>query len=425
MPLYPDWLILSRQDNNTVLSGEVMRVVVYIAPFPLRATMKFARALASLHDIQLIGVFQTAPTMEEQKLFQRIVTVSNALDVKVLYKALIQIQQFYGLIHRVVGILEQLQEPLAQLRQQLGIKGIQPPVARNFRDKSVMKEVLHRAGIPCAKYRRVNTLQEAWDFIDEVGFPIVLKPPEGAGCKATYRVSHPAALVQAMKEIPTRPVLAEEFLTGAEHSMESFVLHGKPLFCSFSRYYPSPLEVVENPWIQWVVHFPKEISAPKYQRARQVGYAAIQALGLDTGMTHMEWFCRPDGRIAIGEIGARPPGAQFAECTGLVHGVNAHKVWARLIVDEAFDGPWKRNSSVAIAFLRGQGTGKITKIDGLQEAQEKMGNLVVDVKLPMVGAMRSSSYEGEGWVIIQHEDSDIVKRAALELISTVRVHYQQ
>ena len=34
-------------------------------------------------------------------------------------------------------------------------------------------------------------------------------------------------------------------------------------------------------------------------------------LGLQTGMTHMEWFGRPDGSIAIGEIGARPPGAQI------------------------------------------------------------------------------------------------------------------
>jgi hypothetical protein len=401
-----------------------MRTVVYIAPFPMAATLKFAKALASLQNVRLIGVFQKPPSKGHIHLFHRIITVSDAFRIDLLMKAIKQIQSHYGDIHRIVGILEQLQETIAFLRQKFGVSGVSPNVARNFRDKATMKDILLAAGIPCAKYRRINSIQEAWSFVDEVGFPIVLKPPEGAGCKATYRVSHPSALIQAMNEIPTRPVLAEEFLTGVEHSMESFVLNGQPLFSSFSRYYPSPLEVVEKPWIQWVVHFPKEVSDPKYKRAQQIGYAAIRALGLDTGMTHMEWFSRTDGRIAIGEIGARPPGAQFAECTGLVHGMDAHRVWARLVVDGEFDGPWQRNTSVAIAFLRGQGTGKVSKIEGIDEAQSKMGDLVVDLRLPKIGAIRSGSYEGEGWVIIQHENSEIVKKAALELITTVRVHYE-
>ena len=61
----------------------------------------------------------------------------------------------------------------------------------------------------------------------------------------------PHELVEAMKDIPVRPVLVEEFLTGAEHLMEAYTLNGVPLFASFSRYYPSPLEVMQNPWIQW------------------------------------------------------------------------------------------------------------------------------------------------------------------------------
>ena len=39
-----------------------------------------------------------------------------------------------------------------------------------------MKEALRSAGVPCAKYKYVNNLQEAWSFIDLVGFPIILNP---------------------------------------------------------------------------------------------------------------------------------------------------------------------------------------------------------------------------------------------------------
>ena len=51
-----------------------------------------------------------------------------------------------------------------------------------------------------------------------------------------------------MKDIPVRPVLVEEFLTGAEHSLD--YAQWCSSLASFSRYYPSPLEVMQNPWIQ-------------------------------------------------------------------------------------------------------------------------------------------------------------------------------
>jgi hypothetical protein len=173
-----------------------------------------------------------------------------------------------------------------------------------------------------------------------------------------------------------------------------------------------------------VILFPKQLDDPIFTQAQQVGFAAIQALGLDTAMTHMEWFQRRDGSVAIGEIGARPPGAQIAQMTGLIHRFDAEKAWAKLMVHDSFDLKVQREQAGAIVFLRGKGHGRIVSIDGLAEAQKKMGALVHDVSLPKVGALRSSSYEGDGWVMIMHDDTELVKKAALELIRTVRVRYQ-
>jgi len=401
-----------------------MKNIVYIAPFPMATTMKFALAIGALPHARLLGIFQAAPAAALRASFAEVIVVKNALDVDRLEKAVRIFMVKYGKIDKILGILEQLQEPLALLRVRLGVAGMTPKQSHLFRDKAAMKSALRKAGIPCARYRKIQSVHDAWAFIDEVGFPIVLKPPTGAGCRATYRISNPGELVSALQEIPVRPVLAEEFLTGAEYSMETFTLHGVPRFYSFSRYYPSPLEVMQNSHIQWVVLFPHELEKELFQQAKDVGYAAIKALGLDTGMTHMEWFRRPDGSVAIGEIGARPPGAQFSDAIGLIHGVDIFHVWARLMVDEHFDRPLRRQSAAALAFLRGRGHGKIVAIQGLAEAQKKMGKLVVASKLPQVGVMRSSGYEGDGWVLIQHPDTEVVKRAALELITTVQIRYQ-
>ena len=75
--------------------------------------------------------------------------------------------------------------------------------------------------------------------------------------------------------------------------------------------------------------------------------------------------------------------------------------------------PTKRKQAAAVAFLRGIGQGKVYKIEGLDEAQRKMGSLVVDVSLPQIGQPKSSTYEGEGWVIIQGQNTEKVKMAAL------------
>lgn len=398
--------------------------VVYVAPFPMETTLRFAQALAKQQNTRLLGVFQVSPPEPSGRLFHDIVTISSGTSALQIEKAVRLLQARHGEIHRVIGILEQLQEPLATVRLRMGIQGMKPKIAHRFRDKAEMKRVLSAHNIPCARFSMINTIEEAWKFIDRVGFPIVLKPPSGAGCKATYRISHPGALMSAFSEIPVRPVLAEEFLHGVEYSMETFTLHGKPKFVSFSRYYPSPLEVMQNPWIQWVILFPKQLRDPIFAKAQQVGFAAIQALGLDTAMTHMEWFQRRDGSVAIGEIGARPPGAQIAQMTGLIHGFDAHDAWAKLMVHEVFDLQVQREKSGAIVFLRGKGHGRIVSIEGLYEAQKKMGALVHDVSLPKIGALRSSSYEGDGWVIIMHDNAEIVKKAALELIRTVTVRYQ-
>ena len=51
---------------------------------------------------------------------------------------------------------------------------------------------------------------------------------------------------------------AEEFVRGREHTCETVTIAGKPVWRSGTRYYPGPLEVLENPWIQYCVLLPLE-----------------------------------------------------------------------------------------------------------------------------------------------------------------------
>lgn len=404
-----------------------MRNIVFVAPFPMiTTTFKFAKALGSLPGVRLLGVFQEAPHGDGNKVFDDFVTVSDALDARKLVAGVDVLRQRHGHPHRIVGVLENLQVQVAQVREHFGVPGADAATAERFRDKALMKEELRRHGIPCARHKLLRSDDDAWQFAREVGFPQVLKPPAGAGCLATYKVEDEGQLRAALNETrpgPNREVLAEEFLTGQEHSFETITVGGQPRFHSISRYLPTPLEVMRNSWMQWCVLLPRDISGDEFGEARRVGFDVVRKLGLDAGFTHMEWFRRPNGSVAVGEIAMRPPGAQIVTLTSLAHDADMYRAWARAVADDAFDGPWERKYSVGCAFLRGSGAGRVARIDGIDEANREIGSLVVEAKLPTVGAPKSSSYEGDGYAIVRHPDTRVVQAALKKIIETVQVRY--
>jgi formate-dependent phosphoribosylglycinamide formyltransferase (GAR transformylase) len=403
-----------------------MRNVVFAAPFPLETTLRFARAAARLDDVRLLGLVQEAPRGADARLFDDVEVVGDGLDPDQLIAGARRLAARHGTIHRVLGILEALQVQLGQVRTALGIHGTDAGTADLFRDKARMKDELRRHGLPCARHRLIRTWADAEDFVAEVGLPLVLKPPAGMGCKSTWRIrTHDElrAALRALHASPERPALAEEFLRGREYSFETITIGGEVRFQSVSRYYPTPLEVMETPWIQWVVVLPRVIDGPELDDARAMGVRAVKALGLETGFTHMEWFRRDDGSLAIGEIAARPPGAHIVLANGYAHDADLYRAWARAVVDDAFDGPFERRYAVGVAYLRGVGRGRVSAVRGVERANAAVGRLVVESRLPTVGAPRSDSYEGDGYVVVRDPDVEVVKQAMATIIETIQIEY--
>jgi biotin carboxylase len=403
-----------------------MRNVVFVAPFPLDTTMRFARAAAGLGNVRFLGILQEMPRGDDASLFVDIVTVRDGLDPRQLIEAAQLLERRHGPIHRVLGILEAIQVQLGEVRRALGVPGTDPDTADLFRDKARMKEELRRHGLPCARHRLLRSWADAESFVAEVGLPLVLKPPAGMGCKATWRVRNTDELrgaLQAIHAAPDNPALAEELLVGKEFSFETITIGGQVRFHSLSRYLPTPLEVMETPWIQWVCVLPRDISGSEWADATELGIRAVSALGLDTGFTHMEWFRRDNGTLAIGEIAARPPGANIVRMTGLAHDADMYRAWARAVVDDAFDGPYARKYAVGCAYLRGVGRGRVLRVTGVERAQQLVGRHVAEARLPQPGAPRSDSYEGDGHVIVRDPDTAVVMAAMQTIIETIQVHY--
>ncbi len=407
-----------------------MASVVFVAPYGLESTLRFVRAAATLEGVRL-GVVSHEPAAafarrlgpEHRALLAGHVQVRDALDPDQLERGVRELSgALGGRVDALLGILETLQDPLALVRERLGIRGMDTAEARRFRDKAHMKEVLRARELPCARHCLATSASAALAFADEM-LPLVAKPPAGAGAIDTFRIEQRAQLEDWLRTAPPspeRPLLLEEFVRGREHSFDSVSVGGEHVFHSISSYAPTPLQVMEAPWIQWTVLLPRSIEGPEFEAIRRAGPAALTELGMVTGMTHMEWFLREDGSIAISEVAARPPGAQFTSLISHAHERDFYRAWAEVSVFERFDPP-ERKYAAGAAYLRGQGTGSVLNIEGLEAVQRELGDLVVEAKLPRPGQPQASSYEGEGYVILRHPETAVVAEGLERAVSTLRV----
>jgi hypothetical protein len=122
-----------------------MVVAAFVAPFLLPATARFVATAAKLPDVSLAVItaepVERLPTELKHHLDGHW-RVDDPLDPRQLVEAVRGLSQQLGPVERLVGALEQLQVPMAYVREQLGIDGMDTQAALNVRDKSRMKTVL-------------------------------------------------------------------------------------------------------------------------------------------------------------------------------------------------------------------------------------------------------------------------------------------
>jgi biotin carboxylase len=398
--------------------------VVFVAPWLSDNAFAMIQAAESLEGVEL-AVVTHDPAEGLRHLRDRVAhwRVADVLEASQLEWATRELSARHGPVDRLFGAFEQLQVPLARARTALGIPGMSVEAATNFRDKARMKTIMRAHGVPCARHRLAPSVDDAAAFAELSGFPLVVKPPAGAGAQQTYRVESMDQLRQALSgqmPTPSHPVLLEEFITGEEHSLETISIDGKAVWHSLTHYSPTPLRVVENPWIQWCLVLPREVDAPVYDDIRSAARTALDALGMTTGLSHMEWFRRADGRIAISEVAARPPGAQITTLVSRAHDIDFVLAWVRLMVFGTFEPP-ERKYAAGAAFLRGQGQGRVRAVHGWDQVQRELGPMITDARMPAPGATPSPSYEGDGFIIVRHKETRVVEEAVARIVSLIRV----
>jgi carbamoylphosphate synthase large subunit len=316
----------------------------------------------------------------------------------------------------------------ARVREACGIPGTTVMTAHLCRDKPAMKEVLRSAGVPCARSTGASTADEVRTFAADVGYPLIIKPPDGAGASGTHRVDDDADLERVIATSGLShgaTVAVEEFVEGHEGFYDTISVDGEVVHDFVSHYYPNVLEAMRTRWISPQFIATNRIdTAESYDEVKAMGRRVIEALGIGTSATHMEWFAGPKG-LMFSEIGCRPPGVRAWDLYAAGNDIDIYREWAEAIVHGRAGRPASRRYSAGIIALRPEGDGTISGYSGLDEIQQRFGELIIDAHLPPAGTPTQpvdAGYMANAWVRARHEDFDHLRSVLDEIGRTMTVH---
>jgi hypothetical protein len=296
----------------------------------------------------------------------------------------------------------------ARLRETFGIPGLDVQQAARFRDKELMKQALDAAGIRTPRHVAVHSVAAVWEAAEAIGFPLILKPIDGAGSADTYRVidaDELRAVLPRLRHVPA--VSVEEFVDGEEYTFDTITVGGRIAYYNIAWYRPRPLVARSNEWISPQVVALRDLDRPELQDGIRMGFDVIEALGFDTGFTHMEWYRKADGEVVFGEIGARPPGAHQVDQMKYVCDFDVFREWANAVTRGRISDGITPRYNVANIYKRARGVGRITAIEGTDTLQREFGQHVVWNTLLPVGARRRDwrkTLVSDGFIMLRHPD---------------------
>lgn len=352
--------------------------------------------------------------------------IPNLTDEAALYNAVRRVQGREW-VDRLECTIEALMLPTAKVREKCTIPGLSVEQVVLCRDKFVMKQYLRERGIPCARNAKVDTVEDARRFVAETGFPVILKPRDGAGASGTSRCDDWGQLERALAEgglgSPRAFLTLEEFISGHEGFYDTLTCDGQIVFEAVCHYYPNVLDAMRNRWISPYVMVTNRVDAPGYAELKTFGRKVIRELGLQTSPTHMEWFYGPKG-LAFSEIGARPPGVRFWDLYCWANDMDLYVEWARAVVHGQCNPKPSRRYSAGLISLRPSQDGHITGYSGVDEVRRACGKWLGEMHLPAIGSPTQevgAGYMAHAWLHVRHPDYDECRRMLDWIGQTLKV----
>ena len=323
--------------------------------------------------------------------------VSNLENYDEVYRAVAFFIHKYGRIDWLESNNEYWLEKDAQLRTDFHItSGFQVEDMPRIKYKSKMKEYYQRAGIVTARYHLVDTIEGCREFLAKVGYPVVVKPDNGVGAAATYKLKSDEDLVNFMGTKPEGvPYIMEEFVNAEVNSYDAIIdSNGEPIFETGNVTPMSVMDIVNNN-DNSIYYIVKDLP----EDTRAAGRAAVKSFGVKNRFIHFEFFRLTQDQEGLGkkgdvmalEVNMRPCGGFTPDMINFAHSTNVYKIWADMIAYDSSLMPVGEHQFCAFAGRR-DGKNFVLDHDALVAKYGHCMKMVDRIPDALSGAMGNQMY---------------------------------
>jgi carbamoyl-phosphate synthase large subunit len=180
---------------------------------------------------------------------------------------------------------------------------------RRGEDRQIFKDLVIDAGADVAKSYIATTVDEAVEFAEDLGYPLVIRPSftmGGLGSGFAHTKAELKRMVaNGLQQSPTHEVLLEESILGwKEYELEMMRDNADNVVvvCSIENVDPVGVHTGDSITVAPAL----TLTDREYQRLRDIGIDIIRSVGVDTGGCNIQFAVDPQtGRVIVIEMNPR------------------------------------------------------------------------------------------------------------------------
>jgi biotin carboxylase len=245
----------------------------------------------------------------------------------------------------------------------------------------------------------VDTVEGCKKFIDEVGYPVVVKPDNGVGASDTHKLSNDEELKNFVAyhdtQHPDVPYIMEEFVHAEVNSYDAIIdANGNPIF-EAGNVTPISIMDIVNDADNSIYYIVKDLP----DDTRAAGRATVKSFGVKSRFVHFEFFRMTEDQASMGkkgqivalEVNMRPCGGFTPDMINFARSTNVYKIWADMIAFGGTDLPVGEHFFCAFAGRR-DGKNFIYSHEQIMEMYGSNMRMVERIPEALSGAMGNQMY---------------------------------
>ena len=338
-----------------------MQNFIFISPNFPELYYKFVKSLKNV-GFRVLGIgdapYDELPPSLKEDLSEYYCVYGNMEDVERVAEAVRYFENKYGHIDYLESNNEYWLEHDAILRERFNIStGLYPKDMEHIKLKSKMKECFLKAGAKVAKYQLVTTYEHAKEFVDEVNYPVFVKPDNGVGANLSFKINNDEELRSFIdKYAHETQFIMEQFIDGELISFDGICDEEGCVLLCFNEHFPVPVAIVVDEdlddYYYATLNMPNEF--------RQLGERVVKAFNIKKRCFHIEFFRLKEDDSKLGKKGdvfglecnMRPPGGDTPDLLSIAMDDSFYDAYASVMMFDKLDRPIKEKTYLSVSVAR-------------------------------------------------------------------------